>query len=32
MKGYIIALAEATIISMLIGGPLFYYFIYVMKP
>lgn len=32
MRKYLRELIEALILAALIGGPLFYYFLYVMKP
>lgn len=29
---YVTALIQATVIATLIGGPLFYYFLFVMQP
>jgi hypothetical protein len=32
MKHLLIQLAQATLVAALIGAPIFYYFIFVMKP
>ena len=32
MKRILIEVAQATLVAALIGAPLFYYFIFVMKP
>lgn len=32
MKSFFKDLAQATVMAFLIGGPMFYYFLFVMKP
>jgi hypothetical protein len=29
---YIVELAQAAVLALLIGGPMFYYFLFMMKP